>query len=359
MNNPVRVGVIGLGVGMERARAIANGQIGGAVLSALCSRSIDRRDIDGLVGGKNIPLFRNAVDLMDSEMVDAVVIATPHMTHSELAVEAFARGKHVMTEKPAGIRTGNVSAMNEVARRSGRTFGIMFQKRLNPVNTCIKECISSGTIGAIQRILWVATNWYRPQTYYDAKPWRGTWAGEGGAMLINQCSHDLDLFQWFFGLPIRVMAFCRCGRYHRIEGEDDCTAYMEFADGASATFIASTGELHGAGRLEISGERGRLTSESGVVTLHERNRPTRELFSTPREGDTPGDECADVLRNWIGAIRNRESLFISGEEGIRSLELSNAMQMSAWTDSWVNLPVDAQQYFTLLQRAAGGNLNGC
>ena len=170
--------------------------------------------------------------------------------------EALKRDIHVISEKPAGVYTKAVREVNELAARSKATYAIMFNQRTNCVYRKMKEIISSGELGSIRRVNWLITNWFRPQSYYDSGAWRATWAGEGGGVLLNQCPHNLDLFQWLVGMPVRVRAFTHNGLWHDIEVEDDVTAYMEFENGATGVFITSTGDAPGTNRLEVVLEGG-------------------------------------------------------------------------------------------------------
>ncbi len=218
--------------------------------------------------------------------------------------------------------------MNEVAAASAKVFGIMFQMRTDPVQRRIKNLVDSGELGKIKRTLWMRTDWYRSQSYYDAGGWRATWVGEGGGVLINQCSHDLDQLQWIFGMPRRIRAFCGFGKYHEIEAEDDCTAYLEYGDGATCTFISSTGESPGVNRIEVVGDNGKLLVENGHGHL-------------------------GITTNWGEAILSGAPLLAPGEEGIKSLELSNAMLLSTWRDGWVDLPIDEKAFLEELRERAG------
>ena len=127
----------------------------------------------------------------------------------------------------------------------------------------------------ISRITWLVTDWFRTWSYYASGGWRATWAGEGGGVLLNQSPHYLDLLQWIFGQPVRVRGFCQFGRYHPIEVEDDVTAYLEFANGSNATFIASTGEAPGTNRLEVVAENGRVVIEPGSFRYTRNDCPQR------------------------------------------------------------------------------------
>jgi predicted dehydrogenase len=142
----------------------------------------------------------------------------------------------------------------------------MFNQRTDPFFLKLRQLVKSGELGAIRRVGWTITNWFRTEAYYQSSDWRATWAGEGGGVLLNQCPHNLDLFQWIFGMPATVRASCHFGRYHDIEVEDDVTAYLEYSDGMTAVFTASTGEAPGTNRLEVAAELGK--SLSRMINCH-------------------------------------------------------------------------------------------
>ncbi len=354
----VRVGVIGLGVmGSQHARRLQGGEIAGARLTAVADVAAERRRVADAWEG--VAAFDNAQALLDSGAVEAVVVATPHYQHPPLAVAAFARGLHVLVEKPAGVFTSAVRRMNEAAARAGTVFGIMYNERTDPLFRTMRDMVAAGELGPLRRMSWVVTDWYRPQSYYDSGGWRGTWAGEGGGVLLNQCPHQLDLWQWIMGdMPTRVAAHMRFGRYHRIEVEDDVTAYVEYENGATGTFIASTGEAPGTNRLELVGDRGKLVAEDGRLAFWRLEEPEsvfrarfRGQFGQPActRVDVPipartEDKHAAILRDWVRVIREGGTLLAPGTDGIRGLTLSNAMHLSAWRGEPVSLPLDEEAY---------------
>ena len=205
----------------------------------------------------HIPVFATPEEMYESGLCEAVVIATPHYFHPEMAIQAFGYGMHVMIEKPAGVYTKQVKEMNEVAAKSDKLFGIMYNQRTNPVYQKLREMIQRGDLGHIKRITWIVTDWYRPQAYHDSSTWRSTGKDEGGGTLINQNPHQLDLWQWMFGMPDRVYAKASFGKYYDIEVEDDVEAFFEYDNGTTGQYITSTGEAPGTNRLEIACDMGK------------------------------------------------------------------------------------------------------
>lgn len=360
----LRIGIIGVGtMGSSHATYLQEKVIDGATLTAVLD--IDKERVEWFKENyhSDIEVFTDEDAFFKSGATDAVIIATPHYDHSKLAIKAFENGLHVLCEKPAGVYTKQVREMNEAAERSGKVFSMMFNQRTNPLYQKVRDLIHSGELGEIRRINWIITNWYRSQSYYDSGGWRATWAGEGGGVLINQCPHQLDLWQWMTGMmPSRMRAFCSFGKYRNIEVEDDVTAYAEYENGATGVFITTTGEAPGTNRLEISGDRGKIVAENGELVFWrlripepEFNRDYKGGFGAPEcwktEVPVEGKETAHrgITQNFVDVIAKGTDQLAPGEEGIKGLALSNAMQLSTWTDNWVNFPIDEDLYYKLLQ----------
>lgn len=362
----VRFGIIGVGnMGGAHARTLAGGKVDGAVLAAVADIVPDRiARIRGELP-ETVRYFDTAEAMMDSGAIDAVIVAVPHYEHPRLAMAGLARGLHVLVEKPAGVYTAQVREMNKAALGHPELkFGIMFNNRTNPVYIRMHDMVAAGELGEIKRTSWIITDWYRSQSYYDSGSWRATWQGEGGGVLLNQCPHNLDLWQWIVGMmPSRIRAFCHEGKWHDIEVEDDVTAYVEYPNGATGTFVTTTADTPGTNRFEITGDRGKLVAEEGRLVFHRLAVPEREWNATYKGGfgqpaverieiDTSGDfpNHAGILRDFTRAVMTGDPLWAPGIEGIRSLEISNAMHMSSWLDKTVELPVDEARYFELLQK---------
>lgn len=352
----IRLGIAGVGnMGYGHLNNITDGQCPRIEVIAVSDPDTDmlKRAADLC---PEIRTFTDTVTMLDSGLVDAVLIAAPHYEHPVIATECFKRKLHVITEKPAGVYTRQVREMNEAAAESGCVFAIMFNQRTNPLFSKAREIVGSGELGQLKRLTWIITNWYRTQAYYDSGSWRGTWKGEGGGVLLNQAPHNLDLWQWIFGMPKRVRAFCSVGKYHNIGVEDDVTIFGEYDNGATAAFITSTGETPGINRLEITGDGGKLVLEGGALKWTRLKTHEREFcftcttgFASPEieyeEFRTPEpDGHPIILNNFADAILDGVPLIARGEEGINSLSISNAAYISTWTDDWSDIPVNEEFY---------------
>jgi len=379
---PTRIAVIGIGsMGARHARMLASGKVHGAELAAICDPS------EKTLAPFSAKKFHHYEDLLASPDVDAVLISTPHYTHTTIGIAALEAGKHVLVEKPISVHKADCEKLLAAHTNERLVFAAMFKMRADPCWKKIRDLVRSGALGAVRRIHWTATHWFRRDDYYrSGGGWRGTWSGEGGGVLLNQCPHQLDLWQWIFGMPDEVRADCSFGKYHPIEVEDEATAIMRYANGATGVFTASTGEYPGTNRLEIAAENGRLVCENGELKIEElghrehRGTESTEEKCSERQSIEDGCESAEknlcalcssvsndfqfstfnfplcssavqhqaTLQNFVDAIREGTPLITPAREGLHSVELANAMILSTHLADWVRLPMDSSQYTVLL-----------
>lgn len=366
----IRIGIIGVGnMGSAHANCIGNSEIDGMVLAAVCD--LDPKRTEKYIGNDSkIAVYRDYRELLQSGTVDAVLIAVPHRLHAQIAIEALEAGLHVLSEKPVDIRVSQAERLNEVAEKSGKVFGIMFNQRTNPLFQKAREIVQSGQLGELKRSVWIVTNWYRTQRYYDSGDWRATWAGEGGGVLLNQAPHNLDLWQWICGMPVSVIGYCGVAKYHDIEVEDDATILVHYANGATGTFITSTGEYPGTNRLEISGELGKLVLENGVLKQWKLKTSEREICRTSEQGmPKPEFEYSEIvqegkepahkgiLQNFANAVLYGEELLAPGTDGINELTISNATYLSSWQGNReITLPFDTTEFDQFLEEKKRGSV---
>ncbi len=355
----VRIGIIGLGViGSFHAKYLLENKIQRAELTAVSDSEPARLQPYG-----GLKTFADGGELIRSGLVDAVLIATPHYFHTTIGIDALQQGLHVLVEKPISVHKADGERLIAAHTNKAQVFAAMFCHRTDPHFKKIKQLIETGELGEIQRTSWTVTEWFRPDAYYASGGWRATWKGEGGGVLTNQCPHNLDLFQWMAGMPARIRAFCGLGKYHDIEVEDEVTAYLEYPNGATGVFITTTGEAPGTNRLEIAGDRGKVVVENDKLTFIRNEIPTREFSRTTREMfgrpavwnvDIPvqghGGQHQEITQNFCDAILGGVPLIAPAEEGIRSVELANAMLYSSSIGQTVELPLDGAAYERYLQQ---------
>jgi len=359
----VRIGVVGIGnMGSSHAKQLFEGLVKNACLVAVCDKKQERLDWAKEQFGKDIKTYLSFDDITADKEIDGLIIATPHYDHPVMGIKTLGSGKHVLVEKPIGVYTKAVRELNEVAQKSDKVFTIMYNQRTNPVYQKVRDLVKGGEVGEIQRVIWVITDWFRTQFYYNSGGWRASWEGEGGGVLLNQCPHNIDLMQWICGMPKRVRSFCDYGKYHDIEVEDDVTAYLEYENGATGVFITSTGEAPGTNRLEISGDKGKLVVEKGEITFYRNIENTSDFLANSKEGfEKPENwECkipvkgeftahVGIMQYFTDRILEGKEQISPGEEGINGLTVSNAIHLSSWTHDWVDIPFDEDKYYEILQ----------
>lgn len=353
----VRMGIIGVGgMGGFHAGYLLDGQIGRAVLTAVAD--LEPAKLEKYKKLDGVACYNSGSELIKAGVVDAVLVATPHYGHTTLGIEALKAGLHVLVEKPISVHKADCERLVAAHRgRKKQVFSAMFNQRTLKAHKKLKALMDSGELGRMTRVNWIITDWFRTESYYASGGWRATWEGEGGGVLLNQCPHQLDLLQWFCGMPSKISARCSFGRWHGIEVEDDVTAILEYPDGATGVFVTTTGEAPGSNRLEICGERGKIILENGKlhftrneVSMIEFCAASAEGFAKPETweidvcSDNSGPQHQGITRNFVNAILDGERLIAPAEEGMRSVELANAMLLSAFLCGQVELPIDPAVY---------------
>ena len=357
MKEKVRIGVIGLG-GMGQEHIIRIKDTPEAELTAVS-------DIDPELTKKSsdqnkVPGFADYKKLLASTLIDAVLIATPHYFHPEIGIAAMEAGIHCLSEKPIAVSVDAADKFLEAARRNKRVFAVMYQYRTLPEVRLARKIIESGRLGQIRRTCMIEPN-YRTQAYYDSAGWRATWKGEGGGVLINQAPHGIDLFLVLGGLPSRVTAREQT-RLHRIEVEDEAAALLEYPNRAWGYYYTSTNEVPVGVFMEISGDKGKLVYQNGLLKLYSLKSPipeftfsSGEMWASPEvieeELELPQCETGhkEIIRNFCRSILFGEKLIAPGEEGIWTVEFFNALILSGKKNEPVDIPVNRGEYEDLLQ----------
>lgn len=361
----VKFGIIGVGnQGSQYIKFFTQGDIKNGVVTAIAD--LDQKKIDAARNSYpgDYVCYKSGNELIDNADVDAVIVAVPHYSHPELSIRALNKGLHVICEKPAGVYTKQVKEMNAVASKCDKLFTMMYNQRTNPLYIKMREIVTGGEIGEIRRVNWIITNWFRTQFYYDSGSWRATWKGEGGGVLMNQCPHQLDLLQWICGMmPVKMRAFCHFGKWHDIEVEDDVTAYMEFPNGATGSFVTCTADTPGTNRFEIIGSKGKIVCEKDELVVSRTSVDVSEFLKTAtggfdepkfetevikQSGDNP--QHVGIINNFANAVLGLEPLYVDGQEGLKCVELINSMLLSTWLDKTVEIPVADEQYWAELQK---------
>ena len=359
----VRCGVIGTG-GMGMGHVNILPKIEEAELTCVCDINPDAAQSAGEKGG--VPTYTDPLQLLDSGLADMVIIATPHYFHPTIAVEAFKRGIHVLSEKPVSVTVSQADAMIAAAKESGKKFGVMYQMRSQGRNQAARRLVEEGRLGEVYRTSLIM-GWFRSQAYYNSGTWRATWTGEGGGVLINQAPHFLDLFTWLGGLPATINGQVRT-RLHDIEVEDEAFALLEYSNGATGYLYASTTEAPSAERIEICGDKGKLVLDGSSLRFWELDRGIRNYSENvenmwggpsakevPVEFENRGGGHDDITRNFARSILFDEPLIAPGEEGLNAVEMIDGIILSGKRGKTVSVPVDRAEYDALIEELKSGS----
>ena len=301
------------------------------------------------------------VDTLDELLAldaDLAVIASPHPLHAELAERALAAGMHVLVEKPLAARPSEARRIAEAARAAGRVVAVALQHRFRAEVVAARSIVATGGIGDLQRAVVVAT-YPKRASYYTAAPWRGTWAGEGGGVLLNQGQHDLDTLVHVAGMPSRVVGMART-RVLPIETEDTVEAMLEWSAGAVGSVHVTSAASDPPNRIELHGTRGSLRILPGALEVTRHPEDFREFsaaeggaFDPYPRGETltqtgGGGTHAEIYADLFAALADGSAPRATAEDAIPALDLTAAIILSSERDAAVALPLDVAAYDVLL-----------
>ena len=312
MEKQLRTALIGFGgMGQIYARMIHAGYVPALRLTGVCCRNaagqeLLRKEFAG------VAIYMDADDMASHEAdYDAVLIVTPHTSHVPIGLQMARLRKHILMDKPAGISSGEVEELVRTCEQQGVVFAMMFHNRCLPAFAQARQMILEGALGSLHRAVWVCNSWYRTPAYHRSAPWRSSWNGECGGLMINQNPHYLDLWNWLFGMPQKVYASLEFGRYNDFAVDDAADIQFFYETGFHGTMISATGEAPGINRLEIWGSKGKLTIEDGkTITFDENEVSTEEFARTNQEIFTAlPHKCSEIsvapLQNPYGAVMQR------------------------------------------------------
>ena len=355
----LRFGIIGFG-GMGREHASVLTKLKDAKLVAVSDQQPSAK---AAAAEFNCAYYDSAEKLIAGGGIDAVVIATPHWLHPELAIAALKAGLHVICEKPLTVTIAQSDEVLEVAAKSNKLFAVVHQNRFHPAYMKVKQILESGELGPIYRADVVESYW-RTEAYFKSSPWRGTWKGEGGGVLLNQAPHVLDRYAWLCGMPSSLSAFCDTA-LHDIEVEDTASAILRHANGAHGHLHISTTEEPHVSRVSISCDQGRVVVENDKVIVTKLEKSIRDrtandpnlwasIGSRTREYLLSQSESMSKLltlfyENFIAATEGNATLVTPAEEGRNTVELANAMMLSSHLKREISLPIDRKQYSDFIQ----------
>ena len=359
MDNQIRAALIGFGsMGKIYAKMLYAGMVPALKLTGVCCRNIPgqellRREFSG------VSIYRNADDMEDhASEFDAVIIVTPHVSHVPIGLQMAKLGKHILMDKPAGISAGEVEELVRECESRRLTFAMMFHNRCLPAFAAAHQMLREGKLGTLHRAVWVCNSWYRTPAYHRSSPWRSSWKGECGGLMINQNPHYLDLWNWFFGMPQKLYAALEFGRYQDFAVDDAADIQFSYEHGFHGTMVSATGEAPGVNRLEIWGSKGKLTVTDGKCLQFDENETSTEEFgktnqeiftSLPYQSreipvEAAGNPYAQVMLQFAESINGKGKPVADGVDGLREVQLANAIYVSGWEERRVALPVEEKRY---------------
>ncbi|MCK5118940.1 MAG: Gfo/Idh/MocA family oxidoreductase [Candidatus Latescibacteria bacterium] len=293
------------------------------------------------------PYYTDLNEMLARDDLHVVSVCAPPGFHKEIVEACADAGKHAIVEKPMETTLERADAMIEACDRAGVKLGVIFQNRFKKAVIHLKRAVENGALGRL--ILGdVYVKWFRPQSYYDISPWRGTWAVEGGGAMINQAIHTIDLLQWIMG-PVESL-YANMATYHQIEAEDLAVANLKFKNGALGVIEGSTALHPGVPeRLEIHGRRGTVILEAGTTKMWEifeggpEDKPdiSEETFGTGASDPMafPILWHKTQLQDMVNAILEDRPPAVDGREGRKALEIVQAIYQSAKTGEIVRFPL--------------------
>lgn len=317
-----------------------------------------------------VKAYVSPLELFSAQVADAVVVATPPFTHTELATAALDAGLHLYCEKPIARTFAEGQAIHRAAVQNDRRVQVGFQHRFQPSYTEMKRRVERGEIGDIFRANLVGTDWFRGNYYFTSAPWRSKWATAGGGILMSQVIHDLDVLLWMVGMPSLVHGRAWHIR-HDIEVEDEVVAILEFPNGGSGVVLASNNDAIGRTSLELHGETGSLVAERDALRFAALPESVQHM-SDHAETAFPDFEFGwenipvqqaeylEMVRqcheDFIAAIEHSHVPLNNAAEASRAVEVANAIYLSACTGKDVRFPVRADEYADVFDRLSRGEL---
>lgn len=361
--HPVRIGIIGCGkVADLHARAL--GACAHADFRAVCSRSLPKAE--AFAARYGVRGYADVGAMIAKEALQAVIVCTPHPAHREPTLHAAAAGAHVLVEKPLASTLADCDAMIAACRTADVRLGMVSQRRFYPPCRRMKQAIEDGKIGT--PVLGAATllGW-RDHAYYRSDPWRGTWAQEGGGVLVNQAPHQLDLLQWYMGPIAELFGYWENLNHPSIEVEDTAVAVIRFRNGGLGTLLLSNAQnparygkvlVHGSNGAGVGVQTdGGAMFIAGVSEIEE--APVNDVWTIPGETDLlPRWQAEDralfdrvhpteyfhhlQIEDFLTAIAEHREPEVTGEEGRKTVEIFSALYRAQRDRCPIRFPVAAE-----------------
>jgi len=351
-NSALRCGIVGHGKIAELYARILE-DLPQALAVAVCGRDLARAK--PFADLHQIDAYDDVGVMVESAEIDVVIVATPHPTHADVAVAAMQSGAHVLVEKPMATTVADCDRMLAAASEAGLILGVVSQRRFYTPVQRVKQAIEDGKIGDPALVTLTLLGW-RDDAYYKSDPWRGTWSGEGGGVLVNQAVHHLDLLQWLFGPIKEVFGYWGNINHPDIEVDDTAVAVLRGQDGRLGSIVASNSQRPGLfARIHVHGTNGAsvgVQTDGGQMFIAGVSEivdpPITDLWTIPGEDEALSNwqaaeraafQMADPvihyhriqLRDFLDAVVEGRAPLVPGAEGRKAVELLEAIYLAQET----------------------------
>lgn len=359
----LRTGLVGCGK-VADLHAAALQSLPESEFVAVCGRT--RAKAEAFAGRYRVAAFTDVNEMISAARVQVICVCTPHPQHAGPTVAAARAGVHVLVEKPLASSLADCDAMLEAARANHCVIGTVSQRRWYPSCQRIRAAIDGGRLGRPVLGTAVMFGW-RDEAYYRSDPWRGSWSGEGGGVLVNQSPHQLDLLLWYLGEVEEVFGYWANVNHPYIEVDDTAVAVVRFKNGALGNFVVSNSQnpaIHA--RVSVHGSNGAsagVQTDGGAMFLpglaNITEAPFNDVWTIRGDENRLAEWKAEDARlfaslnpmehfhrlqiqDFLRAILERRPPAVTGEDGRRTVELFTAIYRTNRDQKAVRFPLAAE-----------------
>ncbi|GHU97756.1 oxidoreductase [Clostridia bacterium] len=319
----LKIGIIGCGA-ISPMHAVPVGLYKNAELAAVCDIKKDRADRAAARYGARA--YGDYIEMLEKERPDAVHVCLPHYLHTVVSKDALLRGVNVLCEKPMSIALKDAEANVKLAEEKKLLYGIIFQCRYNTASQFVKRNLDNGRLGKVISARSVLT-WNKPDSYYAASDWKGTWEKEGGGVIIDQAIHSIDLVNWFIGdEPVSIAANLSNRNHPKAEVEDTGEGLIKYKNGAVYGFYAmNTYGCDEPIEIRLYCEKGKavLSYEAAQITFNDGKTESvvQDMSDAADYGagakDYWGFQHIKQIHNFYDCLLNGKRPDIDGEEALK------------------------------------------